>query len=213
MQKYKPYLRDKKFLFSVGEGFLFLITAVVVTFFAIVYATERASGPVTDAILSNIPVFDVDGIFIFGPVLFWVIILIHLLVFEPKKLPFTLKSVALFLIIRSFFISLTHIGPFPIHMQIDMSGIWGVFTSGSDLFFSSHTGLPFLMALLFWDNKYLRWFCFAASIFFGAIVLIAHLHYSIDVFAAFFITYAIFRISERLFPKDRRVFLNGLEHV
>ncbi len=195
--------RDKKFLISVGVSFLFLIAAIVISFFAITYATESASSPVTDIILSNIPVFDVDGIFVYGPMFFWVLIVGYLIFFEPKKIPFALKSIALFIIIRSVFIILTHIGPFPTRLQIDASGIFGIlFSSGNDFFFSGHTGLPFLMALVFWDNKCLRNLCIAVSIFFGAIVLMAHLHYSIDVLAAFFITYTIFHVAQKIFKRD-----------
>lgn len=210
--KYKPYIKNKQFLISAGVAFLFFIAGVVITYFAIVYSTEKASNSVTDIILSNIRVFDVDGIFLFGPVIFWIMIGVYIIFFEPKKIPFTLKSIAVFLFIRSAFISLTHIGPFPTHLQINGSGILGVFTTGNDLFFSSHTGLPFLMALVFWDNKYLRYFSLLASLVFGAVVLMSHLHYSIDVFAAFFITYAIFHIAEKLFKKDRQFFFHGLEN-
>ncbi len=208
LSRYKSYFRDKELILSIGVGFLFLIVSIVITFFAILYATDRASGPVTDIILSNLPVYDVDGIFVYGPVIFWMLVAIYLL-YKPKKIPFTIKSIALFTIIRSIFITLTHIGPFPIHDQITTSGLLGVFTTGNDLFFSGHTGLPFLMALVFWDEKYLRWFFIAASIFFGAIVLMAHLHYSIDVFAAFFITFAIYHIAERFFKKDKIIFESG----
>jgi len=45
----------------------------------------------------------------------------------------------------------------------------------------------------------------AASLIFGAAVLFGHLHYSIDVFAAFFITYAIFHIAQKFFPKDYKL--------
>lgn len=209
--KYRPYIKNKEFLISAGTAFLFLIAGVAVTYFAIVYSTESASNSVTDIILSNIPVFDVDGIFVFGPVVFWIIIGAYTIFFEPQKTPFTLKSIAVFLFIRSAFISLTHIGPFPTHILISTTGILGVFTSGNDLFFSSHTGLPFLMALVFWDNKYLRFLCVISSLIFGAVVLLSHLHYSIDVFAAFFITYTIFHIAEKLFKKDRQIFIHGLQ--
>ncbi|TSA44914.1 hypothetical protein D4R51_02885 [bacterium] len=210
LDKYKSCVRNRKFLFSIGVGFLFLAASIVMSFFAIIYATERASGPVTDIILSNIPVVDVDGIFVYGPVIFWIFV-VGYLIFEPKEIPFTIKSIALFTVIRSIFISLTHIGPFPSHIQVTATGLLGAFTSGNDLFFSGHTGLPFLLALIFWENKYLRWLFIASSLFFGVIVLIAHLHYSIDVFAAFFITYTIYRVAGVLFKKDREMLLKDLK--
>jgi membrane-associated phospholipid phosphatase len=58
------------------------------------------------------------------------------------------------------------------------------------------------MALAFWKNKYLRGIFLAASIIFGVSALLGHYHYSIDVFAAFSITYSVFQIARWLFAKD-----------
>jgi len=77
---------------------------------------------------------------------------------------------------------------------------------GSDMFFSGHTGMPFLLALMFWEDKLARYISLTASCIFGAAVLFGHLHYSIDVFAAFFITYTIFQIAQKFFPEDYRLF-------
>ncbi len=206
-QKWKECAKNKRFLPSLGIGFLFFVAAFVLNYFAGIYATDRASAPVTDLILSNIPVFNVDGLFIYGPMIFWLVIIVYAFS-EPKKIPFTLKSIALFLVTRSFFISLTHIGPFPTHLQLGTNVI-GLFTAGADFFFSGHTGLPFLMALVFWDQKNLRLFSIACSLIFGAVVLMAHLHYSIDVFGAFFITYTIFHLAEKFFREDREAFFGG----
>jgi hypothetical protein len=203
-----PYLHDKKFLAHIAEAFLFLIIGIFITYFATRYATEKSSGAVTDIILSNTPALDLDGIFIYGPVIFWIIVSLYVLLVEFGKIPFMLKSIALFTVIRSIFTILTHIGPFPGHTEISVSGtILSVFLSGNDLFFSAHTGLPFLAALIFWENKFSRYFCLFSSFFFGAVVLMAHLHYSIDVFAAFFITYAIFRLAQKWFKPDQEFFL------
>jgi hypothetical protein len=112
-----------------------------------------------------------------------------------------------FVLIRSVFITLTHIGAFPDHAQIDYSlNIVKLFTRGGDLFFSSHVGLPFLLALVFWKNELIRALFIIASVFFAFVVLLAHLHYSIDVASAFFITYTIFHIARTFFKKDRAVF-------
>jgi len=207
--KYKSHLSDRKFLTSLLMAFLFLILSIIATYFAIQYADEKASGSVTDIVLSNIPVFDVDGIFLYGPIVFWLITIFYAFAFEFKKTPFMLKSLALCVTIRAIFITLTHIGPFPDHTITNVSNsFFSVFTSGNDLFFSGHTGFPYLMALIFWDNKYSRWFFLFSSFFFGAIVLMSHLHYSIDVAAAFFITYAIFRLAQKWFKKEQSFFEN-----
>jgi membrane-associated phospholipid phosphatase len=174
------------------------------------YATYSASSPVTDIILSNIPVVNVDDFFVFGPILFWAIIIAYCLV-NPKKIPFWLKSVALFVVVRSVFISLTHVGPFPDRVITDTFTLianynFFIFNSGADLFFSGHTGLPFLCALIFWDNFRLRIFCLLSAVFFGVIVLLGHMHYSIDVLSAFFITYTIYHIALKIFPADRARF-------
>ena len=209
--KYKIYFSDRKFLLSLLFSFVFLLLSLVVNFYAGTYATERASNPVTDIILNNIPVYDVDMIFIYGPLVLWIFVSL-LCLYEPKRIPFILKIIALFEIIRSVFITLTHIGPFPDHITIDKtSRMIKDFTFGGDLFFSAHTGLPFLMSLSFWNNKFLRIIFFITSVFFGAIVLMGHLHYSIDVLAAFFITYTIFHIGEIFFKKDKKIFDDGVE--
>lgn len=118
-----------------------------------------------------------------------------------KTAPFLIKTVALFIIIRAMFVSLTHIGPYPLKLTLE-SGMLNFITQGNDLFFSGHTGLPFLIALIFWDHLYLRILFLVSSVIFGAIVLLSHLHYSIDVFAAFFITYTIYHIALKFFHKD-----------
>lgn len=207
-KKNKLYLRNKKFILSLVEGFTLLFFSIGVNYFAGLYAAEKASSPVTDIILSNIRLYDVNGIFIYGTAVFWIFIA-FLCVSDWKKIPFTIKSIAVFVLIRSLFISLTHIGPFPTHLEIDPKRIVERFSFGADLFFSGHTGLPFLMALVFWQNKYLRVTFIASALIFGAVVLLGHVHYSIDVLAAFFITYSIFHISEYFFKKDRKLFLSS----
>jgi hypothetical protein len=74
------------------------------------------------------------------------------------------------------------------------------------MFFSGHTGMPFLLALIFWDNKPLRYILFSASLIFGVSMILGHLHYSIDVAAAFFISHSIYRIGRRLFSADYKLF-------
>ena len=121
---------------------------------------------------------------------------------------FVAKSIALFIIIRAGFVTLTHIGPFPTEVPINYSSDWIWWVSqGGDLFFSAHTGLPYLMALVFGVlNKWYFYIFTAVAAFFGVVVLLGHLHYSIDVLSAFFISYGIYKLSEVFFKKDKALF-------
>lgn len=200
--------KNKEFLRSFFIAMVLLSLSLIINFYAGVYATEKASNAVTDIILSNTPVFDLDGVFIYGSILFWLLVS-ALLLRTPRYIPFTVKGIALFVIVRAIFISLTHLGPFPTHAIIT-SNILHNLTFGADLFFSGHVGLPFLLSLIFWDNRHLRIFFILVSIFFAAVVLLAHLHYSIDVLSAYFITYSIYQIARKLFKKDYLIFLQGI---
>ena len=205
-EEYKRLFKNKDFLLSLAIGLMLLCASMVVGVYAGQYATESASSPVTDIVLNNIPVFDLDGVFFYGPFVFWAYVA-FLGIKKPRRLPFILKSVAVFVLVRSVFISLTHIGPFPDQeAMLNPQTFLEKFMFGGDLFFSGHTGLPFLMALIFHKNKKLFVFFTLIAIFFGIVVLLAHLHYSIDVLAAFFITYTIYHIASYLFKKDKELF-------
>jgi len=203
IERHKKTWNDRHFVVSVAVGVALLFISLVINYYALSYAAESASMPVTDIILSNLRVFDVDGIII--SVSF---ILIAVAIWQginhPNKIPFGLKASALFVIIRSIFISLTHLGAFTPHLIIESSRLMTVLGLGSadDLFFSGHTGLPFLAALIFWDERVLRYIFLTGSVVLATCMLLGHLHYSIDVFAAFFITYTIFHMAQLFFVDD-----------
>jgi hypothetical protein len=202
--------KEKNFTISYILSLVFLVIGSYIGYYATLYATERMSSPVTDIILSNIRAYDVGSIFLYGPIVFWTFI-VALLVLHPNKVPLTLKSIALFIVVRAIFVSMTHIGAFWTNTPVDPTSVISSFFSiyGGDLFFSGHTGLPFLFALIFWDSKPWRYSMILCSIFFGAIVLLGHFHYTIDVFSAFFITYGIYNIAIRIFVKDKEYFGRG----
>ncbi|MBU0999160.1 sphingomyelin synthase family protein [Patescibacteria group bacterium] len=210
MQSYKIHFTDKNFLLSFLGGVILLGTSLILQFFINGYVARSSSAFVTDIILSNTRVYDVGGIFVWGSVILTLFCL-FLALKRPNYLPFLMKSVAIFTFIRSVFISLTHISPFPTRAIIDSTFFnrevfTGIFT-GNDLFFSGHTGIPFLLALIFWENKTLRIVFLSFSIMFAIVVLLGHLHYSIDVLSAYFITFTIFHICQSLFKKDWQLFL------
>ncbi len=200
-QTYKAHFTKRAYLWALFSGSVMLIAALYVNFYASIYATTSASNSVTDIILSNVRVYDVDTLFIYGTLIFWYFFSFLCFIY-PQRVPYLFKSISLFVLIRAVFISLTHIAPFATTVVITPVAIVNKFTFGADLFFSGHTGLPFLLALIFWKHKTLRVFFLFSSVFFAIVVLLGHIHYSIDVFAAFFITYTIHKLTTVLFKKD-----------
>src|ERR1035437_2959240 len=101
----KAHFKNKDFTFSVVTAFLFFLISFGINFIAGTYASNVASNSVTDVILSNTRVYDVDFLFTYGILLLWITI-IFICLWHPKRIPFVLKSIALFIIIRAIFISI-----------------------------------------------------------------------------------------------------------
>jgi hypothetical protein len=205
LELHRRYFNDKIFVTSLLWSILFLVSTLVIHFFAITYATDSASNSVTDIVLSNTRVYNVNTAFIYGPLIIWIMALCFGLM-RPNQIPFVFKTISIFILVRSVFINLTHLGPFPTETIISPESYINYFASGGDLFFSAHTGLAFLLALVFWKSMPLRWLFIFWSVFFGVVVLLGHLHYTIDVLSAFFITYTIYHLAELTFKRDKIVF-------
>jgi hypothetical protein len=213
---YSPRAIARRYASAFGrEGYLFSLLlstcAIAWSFlfnlYAISFATSHASNPVTDLILTNTPIIDVDGFFVYGT-LSLILFIVIICLLHPKRAPFSLSAMALFWVIRGVFVSLTHLGPIETHITSDFGAtIQNLFFNGHDYFFSGHTGVPFLFALIYWRETYLRYAFLVLSAYFGVVVLIGHLHYSIDVFGAFFITYTIYSLALYLFPQTRTLFM------
>lgn len=203
IHKHKDIWNDKRFILSVLLGLLMLGASFVINFYCGAFANANMSNSVADILLSNIPVLSFKFVLIDGVPIF-IGLLFLLSVLEPKRIPFIMKSMALFVIIRAVFITMTHIAPFPDRELFNLSAISGnLFVAG---FFSGHTGMPFLMALAFWKNKLIRNIFLFFTVVAAVSVILSHVHYSIDVFAAPFITYSIFIIAQKFFTHDYKMF-------
>ncbi len=210
MKKVIDLWHNSTYLRFFVSGLLLLFIALVFNYRATQFATRHASVWVEDVILDNIPIVNMRYLIVEGA-LFLTACVVVLVIKKPQRGPFILKAVALFIIVRAFFLTLTHLAPYPGQLDAGADSWVNYLGIGfpAALFFSGHTGMPYLLALIFWDIKSLRWFFLASSVLMAAGVFLAHVHYSIDVFAAFFITYAIFHLARRLFPVDYRLFREG----
>ncbi len=213
LHKHVVFWKDRTILYHMALSCVMIAMASVLTYSALIYVNNYPTNYVVpDIFLDNIPIVNVSYVFFQGALVFALIVLV-IIITEPKFIPFTLESTALFFIIRSFFMILTHLSAPSIEYykyiehEHHIRQVLFTVSSGNDLFFSGHTGVPFLLALMFWDHKILRYVFLCFSVLFAIVVLLGHLHYSIDVLSAYFITYAIFHICRELFKKDWALFL------
>ncbi|MDE1919569.1 MAG: hypothetical protein KGH56_02600 [Patescibacteria group bacterium] len=213
------FLRDvfgRERISSLFSGLLLLGIAFWLDHLASVYAFTYSSFATTrhvgDLFLDNLPVVNLNFIIIQGALLTIVFGTLFVLR-RPRYFLFSLKAVALFIAIRAFFISLTHVGIYPGQITPGaglLDSIYLYYNFQTGFFFSGHTALTFLMAIIFWNRPPARAAFLSLSLIFGVAVLLAHIHYSIDVFAAPFMAYGIFKIAERLFPRDYELIESAL---
>lgn len=203
---------DRKILVHLALSLGLFLLSLFFTYIAATYVHSYKGYVVPDILLDNLPVVNVALIFFQGAALF-IVILCAIGVYEPKYIPFTLESTAVFFFVRSIFMVMTHLSA-PnveyynyIEREHHVSEVLFTISSGNDLFFSAHTGYPFLLALIFWNVPKLRIFFILASIVGGAAVILGHLHYSIDVFSAFFIAFGVFEISKKFFKKEHELII------
>jgi hypothetical protein len=194
---------------SLINAFILLGLAYVAEHFANLYELEYSLRPtstyVGDLLLDNLPVVNLNLIIIEGALLSIVVGVLFVVFRRPQYVLLTVKTLAIAIAVRSLFISLTHVGIYPGYVDPGLgffSGIYTYLNLQTGFFFSGHTALPFIMALIFWHEKKARIVFLSMSFIFGTAVLLAHIHYSIDVLAAPFMGYGIFEIAKYLFKRD-----------
>lgn len=166
-------------------------------------ADQRSLPTGSDWLLKRLPVVNVL------PMLSWGWLILHLyaggaaIAYYPRRIPFLLFMLSLFILIRTLFIFLSPIGA-PAGMM-DMSKldflfsrIMGTYTFNNEFVFSGHTSFPFLF-FLFFETFWLKLLLLTGSLTMGVCVLLSHNHYTVDVLGAYFVSYSIFVLSEKIY--------------
>jgi hypothetical protein len=175
---------------------IFLLVANILNFFASTYVDTIITSSVPDLILDIIPTVNLDFLFVYGMLAIILVIAIHVIFVHVKEFHTVVLQFSLLIMMRSFFITLTHIAqPADARIITSLPGILSLFTFRNDLFFSGHTAVPFLAFLLFRKEK-IGIFFLIMTIVMAITVLFMHVHYSIDVFSAFFITFGTYKLGQ-----------------
>lgn len=183
----------------IGTLLLLIVLVSFPKFFAIIELRNGIN--LNDSILEHLPSMDLSiPIFI----LIWstALLLISRLIQSPSLFLQFLWSFLLLCVLRIITISIIPLdapmGLIPLKDPISSLFYGGreVFIT-KDLFFSGHTATQFLMFLCL-QKKTDRLITGITSIAIAVMVLLQHIHYTIDVLAAFPLTYMIYLIGKKI---------------
>ncbi|VVB78876.1 Uncharacterised protein [uncultured archaeon] len=182
---------------------IFLLIAVILDLTAGNYVTRTPAVAASDLVLDHIPVVDLDFFYVYGIITVIAVLFLYPLFFKVNNFHKVIAQFSLLVMIRSIFICFTHLALPTDALDFHVPQIFSYFNFKNDLFFSGHAAIPFLGFLLFPEKK-IRYFFLFFSILLSGVVLLMHVHYTIDVLSAFFITFGTFKIGEWFFNKISR---------
>lgn len=197
ISQWKELLSSRKKILLLLLGFCCILSAFYVNNIVSIYTDSVSGATVRDLILDHLPILDLNFLFFWLVLFYWVSMLVFHL-FKPREFAFILISLSLLIFVRCFFISLTHLGP-PENKLVTPEEL-SYYSFNADLFFSGHVGAPFFFALIT-ENKYLKWISFIYAFAMIFIVLLSHGHYSIDIFGALFIGHSLSVLVNKVKPR------------
>lgn len=167
------------------------------------YADQRSLPLSSDWLLDRLPQIDVVAVLSWGWLALHAWALGVALLYYPRKLPFLLFLLGVYLCVRTVFVFLSPIGaPERILDMRQLDSLFplvaGTWTFQNEFVFSGHTAIPFLF-FLFFETRVQKAVMLIGALVMAAAVLLTHNHYTVDVVAAFFMGYAIYALSLALF--------------
>ena len=190
------YLNNQKLyiLFS----FLFFALAGIMNYFCGNYVDNIYLSP--DLILDNVPVFNLGAYFVWGIFITIGFFLLYPIIFRFEDFCYAFSQLSFLVIIRNIFLVLT-----PLQYRSEAAIVnfpWPIdnWNFNNDLFFSGHVAIPFLGFLIFKDSK-VKYAFLGLTFLMALVTILTHRHYSIDIFAAPFITYACYKLFNIILVK------------
>ena len=198
---WKEFLEVKKNKIDLGITLLWLITILFTLTNFLNFAEKRQGVVLPDPILNLFNPVNLTWI-IFALIYISIIVGVATLFKNPKRLIFTIQLYTLMVTVRIIAMYLVPLDP-PAKMITLNDPFVQFFGTGQtltkDLFFSGHTATLFILYLIT-ENKMLKIVFMISTIAIAILLLLQHVHYSIDVFAAIFFTYACYKLLQKINP-------------
>ena len=191
--------QQKYFKQQIIIGFIVLLIVLAFFPFFFNYIEKREGTLLNDFVLDFIPSYNLS-IAIFTTIWSMGLLLVIRCVQQPKILLLFLWGFILLSISRFISISLLPLQP-PnglIELKDPLSNsFYGTKFITKDLFYSGHTATQYLMFLCL-QKKWDKIVTLASTLAIGIMVLIQHVHYTVDVVFALPITYMVFILTKKI---------------
>ena len=197
---------EYKYFLSIST--IIFIIATSINYVSGTYVSVAHTAHVPDLILDHIGPVNVGFFYVYGYIILFSALFIYPGFFQIRTFHVVITQFSLLIVLRAAFVALTHLGTPPDAIPVSFPWIFRGLHFENDLFFSGHTAIPFLGFLLF--KGPIRYFFLGGSILMGVVVLLMHVHYSIDVLAAFFMTYCSYKIGNFLINKAEPLIIKRL---
>ena len=196
-QRWITAFGDKIYKYKFISGFIGLFITVSCLPFFFQFIEKREGLVLNDIILNRLSPYNASALIF---LIIWLVTLLMLVraVQQPAIFIILLSSFTLLTVSRMATIYFIVLNPPPglIVLKDPLSNFfYGKTFITKDLFYSGHTATMFLMYLCL-EKRADKFIALTATCFIGFLVLLQHVHYSIDVLAAPVFTYFIFRLAK-----------------
>lgn len=191
--------------YLIATSLAFTAVALCADYRCGAYVTATSGVKAPDLVLDRFRAVDMSFLFVYGYAALIAVMFLQPILFRVRTFHVVAIQFSLLLLLRSVFMIFTHLETPAGSVAVTFPGLFNSLYFENDMFFSGHTAMPFLGFYLFRRSP-LRYVFLVGAIVMGVVVLAMHLHYSIDVFAAFFMTYCSYRMGNRLLRRIDRVF-------
>jgi len=199
-QNWQSAWSGKKFKYILFLGIISLVSVVVFTYFFFDYVQNRTGGVVmNDWVLKMIPAKDVSIPIVFFEASVIILFLIRCISNPTMFITFLIAYVFI-LISRNITIDITQlrVPTGSIDFKDPIAGV--IYRSkliDRDLFYSGHVSLLFLFYLCS-SSKADKYYILFAMISVSILLLVQHIHYTVDVVCAPFFAYGCFWLAKKL---------------
>lgn len=163
---------------------------------------QRALPHGADPLLGVLPLWNLVPVLTLGWLACHVLAIYLAVVYCPSRWAYILATVGLLVAVRTLFVAFNPMGAPPGILSLNasylLSPLKGILAFENEFFFSGHTALPYLYALLFWSIPWARRTFIGLSLLMAASVLLTRNHYTMDILGAYFITYSVYALSRSL---------------